>query len=184
MKNALLLHGTSASSKGNWFPWLKDALTKEGFDVWVPDLPQADNPNIQRYNEFTFSSDWNFNSESIIVGHSSGSVAILGILEALPDDTAIDTAVFVGAFMDDLGRDDLKGLFEKPFDFPKIKTKAKRFVFLHSDDDPICPLPGAEFLATQLGGELLVIPGAKHFSIGTGGETYKELPVVLDILHK
>lgn len=183
MKNALVLHGTNDSSKGNWFQWLRKELEGKDWKVWVPDLPQADAPNMQRYQNFIFSSDWKFNNESVIVGHSSGAVAILGLLQMLPEDVVIDTAVFVGAFRNDLGRDDLRGLFEESFNFAKIRASAKRFVFLHSDNDPYCPLEGAEYLSGELGGELIVVPGASHFSLGAGGSSYEKLPVLLDILN-
>lgn len=182
MRNALILHGTAGSSTGNWFQWLKGELTHRGYETWVPDLPEAKNPNSVRYNTFLLSSPWVFNSESALIGHSSGSVAILSLLQHLPEGVVIDTAILVGSFMDDLGRDDLKGLFEEPFDFATIRTRAKRFVFLHSNNDPFCPLAGAEYLSEQLGGELIVVPDAFHFSIGTGGEKYRELPILLDIL--
>jgi uncharacterized protein len=184
MKNALILHGTSGSSKGNWLPWLQGELEERGWNVWVPDLPQATEPNRKRYNEFLLSAGWEFNTQSIIVGHSSGSVSILGLLQELPEGTRIDTAIFVGAFRDDLGREDLKGLFETPFDFATIRSRARRFLFLHSDNDPFCPLPGAQWLCEQVGGEMTLVPGAFHFSVGTGGELYKELPILLSLIDK
>jgi len=179
MKNALILHGTAGSSKGNWFPWLKERLDEDGYKVWVPDLPDADFPNIKKYNQFLLDSDWEFNGESIIVGHSSGSVAILGLLGALPNEVVIDTAILVGAFRDDLGRNDLQALFKESFDFEKIKKHARQFVFLHGADDPICPLAGAQYLSEKLNGELIVVSDGKHFS----GPQFKELPQVLQILN-
>ncbi len=184
MKNVLILHGTSGSSRGNWFPWLKTELEKRDWKVWVPDLPGADTPNVKLYNEFIFGSDWTFDEESVLIGHSSGSVAILGLLQALPEGKKVKTAVLVGSFKDDLGREDLKGLFEEPFDFDKIKTRAEKFVLIHSDDDPYCPLPGAEYLAEKLGGELIIKNGQKHFSVGTAGERYREFPLILEVVEK
>ncbi|MCB9812757.1 alpha/beta hydrolase [Candidatus Nomurabacteria bacterium] len=184
MKNALILHGTDNTSQNNWFPWLKAQLEEKGHGVWVPDLPRADEPNIARYNELLLSGDFDYGDETMLVGHSSGAVAILGLLEALPDEVVVDTAVLVGSFKDDLGWEKLAGLFEKPFDLAKIKTKAKRFVFFHSDNDPYCPLEHAEYLSEQLGGELIVKSGQAHFSVKTAGEKYREFPEVLKILSR
>lgn len=185
MKNALILHGTDGHSKENWFDWLKQELEKDGYKVWVPDLPGANKPNIERYNDFIFSNkEWQFDSDSIIIGHSSGAVAILGLLEALPDDVQVNTCYLVGAFRNDLKWDALKDLFINPFDFAKIKTKAKKFVFIHSDNDPYCPLNHAEYLAKELGGELIVKEGQKHFSIGTMGDSYKEFPFLLKLIRE
>lgn len=184
MKNALILHGTNSTSESNWFPWLSKELESRGYKVWVPELPNAKEPNIKRYNDFILSSDWEFNEESVLIGHSSGSVAIYGILSKLPDSVRVKQAILVGTFKDDLGWPNLGGLFEEPFDYAKIKTKAQKFSLLHSDNDPHCPLAGAEYLAKELGGELTVVPNAMHFSVGTGGEQFRQLPIILDLLLK
>lgn len=185
MKNALILHGTNGNSKANWFDWLKTELEKQQWLIWMPNLPQADKPNIQRYNDFIFQNkNWEFNSESIIVGHSSGAVAILGLLQALPEGTNVDTCYLVGAFRNDLKWDSLKDLFITPFNFEKIKTRAKHFVFIHSDNDPYCPLEHAQYLSEKLGGELIIRPGQKHFSVSTMGDIYRKFPFLLDLINK
>ena len=179
MKNALILHGTDATSKDHWFPWLESELEKDGWHVWTPDLPHASKPSIQRYNDFIFSSDWVFDEDSILIGHSSGAVAILGILQKLPKDIVVDTVVLVGSFKDDLGWDSLKELFVEPFDFEKIKQQSRRFIFIHSDNDPFCPLEHAQYLCDKLDGKLIIEKGAQHFSIGKGGPKYKKADFVL-----
>jgi predicted alpha/beta hydrolase family esterase len=171
MKNALILHGTNGNPKGNWFDWLKVNLEEKGYKVWVPDLPKSDKPNIERYNSFILSNkDWEFDEESVLVGHSSGAVAILGLLESLPEGSKVDACYLIGSFRNHLDWDDLKDLFLKPFNFEKIKTRANKFVFIHSDNDPYCPLEHAQFLSEKLGGELIIKPSQKHFSVGTMGE--------------
>lgn len=183
MKNALILHGTDGHSKENWFDWLKTELEKNSWKVWVPDLPGANKPNIKKYNEFLFANtDWEFNQESVLVGHSSGAVAILGLLQSLPKGKKVDTCYLVGSFRNNLDWDALDDLFLEPFDFDLIKTKAKKFVFIHSDNDPYCPLEHAQYLSEKLGGELIVKPGQFHFSIGTAGEKYKKFPMLLRLI--
>lgn len=124
MKNALILHGTNGSPEANWFDWLKAELEKLSYKVWVPQLPGADKPSVKRYNKFLLEENsWDFNEESIIIGHSSGSVEILGLLQALPEGVEVDTCYLIGSFSHVLADEpdwgQLKGLFEKPFDFKK-----------------------------------------------------------------
>jgi pimeloyl-ACP methyl ester carboxylesterase len=104
IKKALLLHGTGGDSNCNWFPWLRAELENAGWAVWVPDLPHADKPNIRRYNEYILSNkDWVFDDNTIVVGHSSGAVAALGLLQALPESAKVAKAILVGSFSDTLG---------------------------------------------------------------------------------
>lgn len=68
MANVLILHGTGNTSAGNWFPWLKQELEKRGYEVWSPDLPQANQPDEERYLNHIFSNkQWKFTPETIIV---------------------------------------------------------------------------------------------------------------------
>jgi len=187
MKNALILHGTDATSHDNWFPWLKNELEKIGCNVWVPDLPKADWPNMKRYNKHIFDNkNWKFNVDTVIVGHSSGAVALLGLLQKLPLKNKVDTCILVGVFRSTLDWENLKDLFNIKLDFKKIKKMARRFVFVHSNDDPFCPLDDARYLSEKLGGELVILKGQKHFSMGPnlGGSKYKKFPLILEILEE
>lgn len=183
MKNAIILHGTEGSSHDNWFPWLKDQLESHGYHTWVPDLPRADAPSVERYNAYILDHvPFEIGEETILVGHSSGAVAILGLLQALSQDIVVRASYLVGAFKDDLGWDQLKELFSHPFEFEEIKTRSSLWYFLHSDNDPYCPLEHAEYLHQQIGGDLIVLPGQKHFSIGTYGEQYRQFTYLLKLI--
>ncbi len=193
MKNAIILHGTNANSKLHWFPWLKEQLEKEGYIVWLPDLPRADRPNIERYNQFLlnhkvmvggYEKSWEFNDDTILVGHSSGAVEILGLLKALPEDVKVRACIMIGAFKDDLGWDSLSELFITPFNFELIKQRCDKFIFIHSDNDPYCPLEHAQNLAKQLSGELIVLPGQGHFSAEESDPAYKDFPKLLEIINE
>jgi predicted alpha/beta hydrolase family esterase len=182
MKQALLLHGTDDNAQSNWLPWLQHELEIAGWRVWTPNLPRSHEPNTTRYNDFIFAnSEWSFTDQTIIVGHSSGAMATLGILQQLPKEIVIDQAILIGSFKNDLGWPNLSGLFEEPFDFEVIKQHARKFLFIHSDDDPYCPLEHAQYLAGKLNGELMIIPGQKHFSAATD-QKYTQFPLLKQII--
>lgn len=178
MKNALILHGTNANSKENWFPWLKQELEKDGYKVWVPDLPHADKPNIERYNDFVFPK-WKFDKDSIIIGHSSGAVAILGLLQEMPEPISIDRAFLVAGFFGDLGWEPLREIGKFNFNWKKIKQRAKKFILIHSDDDPYVQMEYGHKLRDFLGAELIILPGHKHFSV-EDSPVFNQFPELLE----
>lgn len=185
MKRAVILHGKGSDHTSNWYSWLKRELEKLDMEVWLPDLPNWDQPNAKTGTQFLLDSGWDFN-DSFVIGHSAGAVEILHLLQSLPEKTKANTAVLVGSFTEELSENpewkELAGLFTEPFDFSKIKSKAKRLIFVHSDDDPICPLKQAEELHSKLGGEFVLIPHAQHFSISRSGSRFKKFPELLDII--
>lgn len=184
MKNALILHGTGATPKDNWFSWLGDELKDRGWKVWVPDLPGTNHPNTKRYRKFIFANkNWQFDENSVLIGHSSSPLVICNLLQNLPDEVKVDTCIFVGAFRQEHDWDlDTSGLFIESYHWDRIKTKAKKFILIHSDDDPYCPLEDAQWLAQKLNGELIIKPGQKHFSISPGGPKYKKFPFLLKLI--
>lgn len=148
MTKFLILHGTGASPEANWFMWLKGKLIRQGHEVWLPQLPDSSKPNTITYNKFIFANkDFPIDSDTILIGHSSGAVEILSLLQHLPmANTVVKAAVLVSAFKDDLGWDSLRGLFDEPFNFDTIKSHCNKFIFLHSDNDPYVELEHAEYL--------------------------------------
>ncbi len=185
MRNALILHGTQGNSKENWFLWLKTELEKKNYKVWLPNLPDADEPDLNKYKEFLLNNEqWDFNSESVIVGHSSGAVAALALLNNLPENVKIDTVILVSVFEKNSPGGEWepnKHLFDYKFSTEKIKKKAKRFVLLISDNDKYCPVEYVQKLGKEIGGKIIITHGDGHFST-SGGKKYRELPILLEYL--
>lgn len=182
MTRFLILHGTDGSPQSNWFMWLKGVLIGKGYNVWLPQLPHSDNPNIKTYNAFLLSNtDFVFDKDTIIIGHSSGAVEILSLLQHLPSESVIKAAILVSAFKDNLGWDSLRGLFVEPFDFDVIKKHCLEFTFIHSDNDPYCPVEHAKYLTEETSGKLIILEGQGHFNTELGSQ-YKQFPGILDIL--
>lgn len=182
MKNAIILHGTNGNPEENWFPWLKRELERLDYKVWLPQLPNCDKPNIEIYNNFLIPN-WEFDNETILIGHSSGAVEILSLLENLPDGVVIDKAILVAGFVDNLNWDALDDLFIHKFNWEKIKTKAKKIILIHSDNDPYVPIEHGKILQKNLDAELIIKEGQKHFSVKSFGEEYKNFPLLLKLIN-
>lgn len=194
MKRAVILHGTDGSPEENWFPWLKSQLEARGYEVWVPALPGAHTPNTDRYTKFLLDSDWDF-QDNLLVGHSSGAVEILHLLQHLPEDVSVETAVLAGFFTKDqiddpkwaearaLFEDQLGGVFVEELDLAKIKSRAKHFLFVHGDNDPWCDPMRARTTAEKLGGDFIEIKGGQHFSTSRD-PSYTKFPKLIELLEE
>ncbi|MCL5091009.1 MAG: alpha/beta hydrolase [Patescibacteria group bacterium] len=180
------MHGAGNDSSGNWFPWLKKELEKKGYLVWVPDLPNPDEPTQDEWLKTIFSHGWQFDSGSVLIGHSIGATLILRILEKLPEEIKIDKAILVAGTLD-IGTNSAhfiykRGLVKEPFSWGKIKKSAKEFYFIHSDNDPYeCDFKHGEVMQKKLGGELIIKKGEGHFNLEKESE-YKQFPFLLELL--
>jgi predicted alpha/beta hydrolase family esterase len=178
MKNALILHGTSNNSQGNWFQWLAKELRILGYEVWVPDLPDADKPDIEKYRNVV--KDFNFNKETIIIGHSSGATAILGILNKLKETEKIKLAVLVSGFLEDKGWG-CENIISNDLDWNKINKQAENFKIIWSNDDPYISEEQTKNLSEKLNKEITMIPNCGHFNLEYS-ENFKSFPQLLEII--
>jgi predicted alpha/beta hydrolase family esterase len=182
MKQALILHGADASPEANWFRWIEGVLCRSGYKVWLPQLPNSATPNTKTYNDFLLSNaDFGFNSETTIVGHSSGAVEILSLLQHLPDGVKVGDVYLVSAFKDNLDWDALGGLFIEPYDYSAIKEKARSITLVHSDNDPYVPQQHPRYLAEQLDARLLMLGGQGHFNLEQSDD-YRSFPLLAQII--
>lgn len=180
--NALILHGTDASPEANWFRWVQEFMQKRGYGVWLPQLPNSATPNVDTYNSFLFHEpSFKFGEDTVLIGHSSGAVEILSILQNLPENVVVGDVYLVSAFKDNLNWDALDGLFIEPYDFDFIKTKARNVTLIHSDTDPYVPSEHAHFLAEKLDARLLMVAGQGHFNLEQS-EDYRQFPLLAQVI--
>lgn len=181
MKTAIILHGTLGSPDSNWFKWLKKELEQSGLIVWLPQLPQAEQPSLRKWQRFIKEQcPFPINEETLIVGHSSG--AILALVLAENNTEKIGAIVDVSVFYDNsLQWQPNDKLFDVQFDWTAIRDGVIKLIFVHSDNDPYVPLFQAQFVATNTDAEILVIPGEGHFNLERS-EEYKQFPKLLEIL--
>jgi hypothetical protein len=187
MKRVIIVHGWDGYPEEGWFPWLKKELEVRGFEVVIPQLPQADEPRINRWVPALAAVVGTPDDETCFVGHSMGCQAIARYLESLPEGVTAGGAVFVAGFFrrltnledDQAVRDVAREWLETPLDLAVVRRRIKRCVALFSDNDPYVPLDNQEDFAKILEAKIVVKHGQGHFS-GSTGTT--ELPAALEAI--
>lgn len=178
MKNAILLHGTGGNPENFWFPWLKKNLEEKGYEVWVPQLPEADTPKLDVWVPYVVKHG-KFSEETIIIGHSAGSPTILAVLEQL--NRKIKQAILVAAYFEPVNV--VTGILKESYDWEKIKAHAEDIVIINSDNDPWkCDDKEGVRLFEHVGGTLILRHGEGHMGSDMFNQPYKEFPLLLKLI--
>lgn len=180
MKNAVLLHGHGGTPESFWLPWLALKLREKGYEVWVPQLPNTDNPSIEEQLQYVLK-DGTFNEETLLVGHSSGCALILGVLDGI--QTKVDQAILVAGFASQLRDDEESARQVRPFNWGNIRSHIRDIIFVNSDNDPwgADDKKGREML-DHLGGTQIILHGEGHMGSDKFHQPYKEFPFLLKLV--
>ncbi|MEW6748439.1 MAG: alpha/beta fold hydrolase [Candidatus Micrarchaeota archaeon] len=178
-----LFHCWGGDGRSCWSGWLQDELRVSGLEVLSPDFPETQNPELSDWlatvrkhvPKFEARAGW------VFAGHSLGCPTILRLLESFGSDEQAELVILVAGFAKDLGIPQIRNFVEKDFDWEKIRSKAKRFVVINSDNDPYIQLEEGERLAKLLNTELITEHGAGHINEGSGFTRY---PRVLEIIER
>lgn len=177
-----IIHGWSGYSDECWFQWLKKQLEERGHEVHVPQMPDADAPDITKWvskmRDIVEPDD-----QTILIGHSIGCQTILRYLEGIC--AKIKAAVFVAGFFnliensfeDQEDKDIAKPWLDIRIDADKVKLKAERIVAIFSDNDPHVPLSDAALFKERLGAETIIYPKMGHMG---GSDNLTEFPELLN----
>jgi predicted alpha/beta hydrolase family esterase len=171
---AYIFHGTNGTPEENWFPWLKKELNNIRIETEVPQLPNSEHPNLNDW--INYVSNLKTDSDTILIGHSLGSVLILRMLEKGYKAKAVYLAA---PFLNDLRWDVLKEslFFSNTFDWKLIKERCPKFEVFASKNDPHVSVKDVELVANNLGVVNQVLDVEKHFNI-------KEFPYLLERIKK
>lgn len=119
------------------------------------------------YQEFLLSQGWDFTS-NILVGHSSGATTVLNLLQSgvLPQ---VDTAVLVSVFLNETLTAHLSedGQFDQlwppgGFNIEALRHAARRYIFVHGDDDPYCSYEDVRQFAEVLDAQFITVPNGQR----------------------
>lgn len=167
-----------ATTYDNWFPAVKEELENHGIQVIAETFPDPDLARESYWIPFihdVIKAD----HKTILVGHSSGSIAAMRFAEQYQ----ILGSVLVGAYHTDLGiaKEQLSGYFSRPWDWNKIRSNQQWISLFASDDDPWIPIDHARYIHQHLNCEYHEYKNQGHF----GGDYFKaEFPeLTLSILN-
>ncbi len=184
VKRVFIVHGWGGYPEEGWFPWLKQKLESRGFSVFVPQLPDADTPRIEKWVPALAKAVGTADAQTFFVGHSMGCQTIARYLESLHGEIQVGGAVFVAGFFKHIIVEDEPEAYkterlwmEASLDLVKVKNHLPKAVAIFSDDDPYVPLDNQNDFRDKLGAKIIIEHAKKHFS---GGEGTIALPVALN----
>ena len=176
---AILIHGNGNSKPtDNWLPYLKKELEKLEIEVNAPQFPDTELARSSYWLPF-LQNELKPDSNTIIVGHSSGAIAAMRYAET----HQILGSVLVGAYYTDLGieAEKLSGYFDSPWKWENIKKNQKWIIQFASVNDPWIPIKEAVVVRDCLQTDYYESPDQGHF----GGDYYKEtFPELLESIKK
>ena len=162
----VLIHGWLSGPNHHWFYWLKRELRKRGFEVIAPVMPNPVRPNKEQWvaqlKKIISQVD---PADTILIGHSLG---VPTILYALQDFKGAKFAqvILVSGFARKIPHMEefIDGYTMEDLNLKNVKTKAASWVCIHGDNDPLVPFEQGEWLAKQLGAELMLENGRGHLT--------------------
>lgn len=183
---ATILHGFTASPEDHWFPWLAERLEAAGFEVRVPALPDAQDPDADAWQAAASDAIGEIRDGDAVIGHSLGALAAVRVLAERArraEGGAVDPAdrlgslVLVSGFAGPVEPiPELDRFAAAAVDLAGVPAVVRSIAVLRSDDDAIVPAADTEALAAALGVPVEVVPGGGHF---LGREGWTKLPAAL-----
>ncbi len=142
---AFIVHGWGGSPEQAWFPWLAERLTARGMEAHILAMPDTEHPQADAWVEHLHQEIGDADAQTVLIGHSCACPAILRYLEELAAGQTIGGAVFVSAFIHDLGPgyEAVHNFVDRPFDWDRIAAACPRMVIINSQDDPSVPITNA-----------------------------------------
>jgi len=182
MKKVYLIHGWGGQTEcEGWFGWLKDELTKKGFEVIAFDMPNSDNPKIEDWVGYLENNVLNVDEHTYFIGHSIGCQTILRFLEKLHKHKRVAGCVFVAGWFNviNLEPEELKiahPWMNSGIEFHRVLDHCNHFLCFFSEDDYYVHLDEAEKFKKNLGAKVIFKKKQGHFN-----ETEK-IPEILEFV--
>ena len=182
-KKVYLIHGWGGSSEGGWFDWLKEELSKYNVKVYAFDMPNTDNPKIEKWVKYLEENIKDVDEQTYFIGHSIGCQTIMRYLEKLHKHKKIAGCVFVAGWFDlILSAHDSEELkiahpwINTKIDFGRVLDHCNKFLAIFSNNDPCVHVDEAVKFKKNLGAKIIMKKNEEHFN------KTKKIPEILEFL--
>ena len=181
-KSVYVVHGYTASSTAEWFPWLKNKLSEANVSTTVFDMPNSNEPIPSEWDAYLDKNITKYDDNTFFVGHSLGCIALLRYLENQSINQKIGGMILVSGFLESVSTLPMLDSFtKKALDITRITNRIKKCIVISSPNDPIVNYQYSCELAKQLNAKLITVENGGHF-IKQGG--FSEFPLVFDEIFK
>ncbi|MEI7579066.1 MAG: alpha/beta hydrolase [bacterium] len=177
--NVIFLPGNGGSTiNDHWFPFLQEKLNGLHIKVTAKNFPDPVLAREKIWIPF-IKTNLGADTNSILIGHSSGAVAAMRFAE----ENRIYGSILIAPSYTDLGdyHEKLSGYFNRPWRWDKIKANQNWIVQFASLDDPYIPINEARHIHEELDTEYFEYDNHGHF----GADVFKtEFPEIVTILKR
>ena len=189
MKKAYIIHGWGGFPQEATFPWLKKELESQNFQVTVPEMPDTNNPKIEKWIPFLQDLIESPDEETFLIGHSIGAQAVLRYIQSLPKNIKIGGAVLLAGYThvneeeayDNEAEKEIEKPWLKSLNWEKIRYSCNKFIAIFSDNDLCVPLSNQDVFKENLNAEIIIEHNKGHFSLS---DNITKLPSLLSSVLK
>lgn len=184
MKNYYIIHGFKGSNIENWFSWFKAQIDSNENLCVIPQFPiELDKHNYNEWKKLldVYYKEFNMiNNDSIIIGHSTGSICALKYV--LENKIKIDKLILVSGFNNYLSPDknDIHNKINPTYyveenRIKEIKKYVNEIICIYGNDDPYIPQNVLHKFAESIGAKEVIIKNGGHLNSESGYIEFKEL---------
>jgi uncharacterized protein len=140
-------NGGDGNTSYSWFPYVKGELERLKIQVISPIFPDGILARAEYW--LPFIESLNADENTILIGHSSGSIAAMKYAE----NHEILGSILVSAYYTDLGLESerVSNYFNETFNWEKIRNNQKFIIQFNSTNDQFIPIAEARFVHKKLG---------------------------------
>lgn len=178
MKNYFIIHAMGNKANDYCYPWLKEQINKQGFNCYVPTMPNLKNSSYEQWEKEFKKISNNLNKDSVVIGHSTGSIFLAHYIIS----NKINVKKFIGvvSFNEPDGQgihDDLDKINMSFFinNLQDLKIYAEERVCFYSPTD-LYDYNKLDDFANKVEAKKVIIQNAGHFTATTGyGKRFEEI---------